>query len=301
MSEVIIPTTKPSGNGSQPSAALAVLSQPRPGLAKALAKAVLACAPVEKAAENSYHKYKYASSEAIIDEGRKALASAGLVLLPVEASLVGSERDGPDRFELVRTLLLLHESGESLPLRVVWPVVPDKGRPLDKATAAADTLSLAYLLRDLLLMPRVDEADEVAARDDRQAQAPAKKEPAKQQKITDHMNYVARLDGYLRKLDVADDGELAALVAKKLGCDPRALHAADPDAATKAAAESGRALFARECSARMEKCGVPALADALALAKLPAGLAFGTMEWRHLENLLAVLRETPAAVVPAGA
>jgi hypothetical protein len=46
----------------------------------------------------------------------------------------------------------------------VWPVTLERGRPLDKAVAIASTSSLGYLLRDLLLMARVDPGDEAAAR-----------------------------------------------------------------------------------------------------------------------------------------
>lgn len=173
----------------------AALSTPRGGLAKALAAAVKACHSVQKDSQNSFHRYAYASADAIIAEAREALASAELALLPVEATLDGTERDGPDRFELRRTFLLVHSSGESAPLHVRWPVVPDKGRPLDKATAAADTLSLSYLLRDLLLMPRVDPADDVSARDDRQQrQQPAKaKEKPKAEPPADGAEFEARV------------------------------------------------------------------------------------------------------------
>lgn len=173
----------PTPPAAQPqhSALASLLTQPRPALAKALAKAIQSCSAVVKADVNQHHKYAYASADTIIEEGRKALAAAGLVLLPVEAALCGSEREGPDRFELVRTFVLLHDSGEAAPLRVVWPVVPQTGRPLDKATAAADTLSLSYLLRDLLLMPRVDPSDDVSGRDDRTPQPKAQPAAAPQQ------------------------------------------------------------------------------------------------------------------------
>lgn len=152
---------------AQPGGALALLAGGRAETAKALAQAVSACHAVEKSSTNDYHKYRYASADAIIEEGRKALSAAGLVLLPIEATVNGFEREGPDRFELIRTFALLHASGEITPLRVCWPITPEKGRPLDKAAAIADTLSLSYLLRDLLLMPRVDPSDDVNARDDR--------------------------------------------------------------------------------------------------------------------------------------
>lgn len=158
--------------------ALALLTEGRPETAKAMVRAISCCHAVEKNSTNSYHKYRYASADAIIETAREALASAGLALLPMEASLNGSERSGPDRFELVRTFVLLHESGEMTPLRVCWPVVPDNGRPLDKATAIADTLSLSYLLRDLLMMPRVDPSDDLNGRDDRSRPQPVRKSEA---------------------------------------------------------------------------------------------------------------------------
>ena len=47
------------------------------------------------------------------------------------------------------------------------PVLPEKGRPIDKAEAGARTYALSYFLRDLLLIPRVDEGSDVDQRDDR--------------------------------------------------------------------------------------------------------------------------------------
>lgn len=135
-------------------------------IAKSLAVAQQKCRSVAKDSKNKFHNYKYASAEAIITEGKNALAETGLALLPVEQTLNGFSPTGEGRFELVRKFLLLDASGEKLPLMVCWPVVPEKGRPLDKATAIAATLSLAYLLRDLLLMPRVNPDDDLAGRQD---------------------------------------------------------------------------------------------------------------------------------------
>jgi hypothetical protein len=94
--------------------------------------------------------------------------------------------------------MLLHTSGERMEITIAWPVVPDRGRPLDKAVASAATTSLSYLLRDLLLMPRVDEADDIAGRDDTHVPAPAKarrgKEPAALSTISqDDMQELAEL------------------------------------------------------------------------------------------------------------
>lgn len=147
---------------------LAAQAASRPHLAGALVKAMIAAHGVEKDSKNSFHKYEYASSEALIEEARTALAANGLAVVPVEQSVNGWEREGENRFELVQTRMILHISGECIVCRSAWPIVPDRGRPLDKATAAADTLSLAYFLRDLLQLPRVDKQADVNTRDDRE-------------------------------------------------------------------------------------------------------------------------------------
>lgn len=152
-------------------------------VALALSKAQQQVRAVDHDARNAYHGYNYTSAESIIEAAKDPLAQNGLALLPLEETLNGHASKGEDRFELVCKFLLIHSSGGSMPLLRHWPVCPEKGRPLDKATAAASTLCLAYLLRDLLLLPRVAPEDEVAARDDRTApaQAPAKGPPPKKE------------------------------------------------------------------------------------------------------------------------
>jgi len=101
---------------------------------------------------------------------------------------------------------------------ICWPVVPDRGRPPDKALASALTTSLAYLLRDLLLMPRVDPADDLAGREDRPAQqqavppvekpkraAPPPGDPTTGQ---DFAAWVDRLDRQLARDGLAEPGAL---------------------------------------------------------------------------------------------
>ena len=139
---------------------------PRGQLAAALIEARRQCRAVEKDSTNTFHKYKYASSEAIIEEAKAALDSSGIAVIPVELSVNGHTKEGEDRFELSRKFLLEHVSGEQRLCACNWPICPEKGRPLDKATAIADTLSLAYFLRDLLMMPRVDPSDDLAGRND---------------------------------------------------------------------------------------------------------------------------------------
>lgn len=142
-------------------------------LAKALAKAQEKAKAVPHDSQNDYHKYWYTSAEAVIGEAKQALAGCGLAILPLSQELAASG----ERVDLHRTFVLLHESGEERTIFVAVPVIPERGRPLDKAVAGASTTSLSYLLRDLLLMPRVDPDDDLAGREDRDPPAP-QRQPA---------------------------------------------------------------------------------------------------------------------------
>jgi hypothetical protein len=133
-------------------------------LAAAIVAAQRALPGVLKDAANSFHRYRYVSSENMIRECRAALHEAGLALVPVSETM----RPAPDLASfgaaavLCASWELFHgASGESTPMAFEWPVVPEKGRPLDKALASARTTGLGYLLRDLLLAPRVDHEDDM--------------------------------------------------------------------------------------------------------------------------------------------
>jgi hypothetical protein len=144
-----------------------------PSLASALAAAQAKCRPVAKNAENSFHHYKYASAEALFAEAKEAFTGTGLALVPLEMRVESKA----ESHTLVRKFALMHGDA-SLALDVQWPIIPDKGRPLDKAMAAAATASLAYLLRDLLQIPRVGKNEEMDSRDDtRRDEKPANGEP----------------------------------------------------------------------------------------------------------------------------
>lgn len=130
-------------------------------IAAALVTAQKAAHAVEKGSKNTFHRYAYASAEDVIEASRKALAAGDLALLPLGYEV--SEDCG----RLRARYALLHASGDKLELSSETPVVPEKGRPLDKAVATAKTYDLSYLLRGLLLLPRVEEGTEVDARDDR--------------------------------------------------------------------------------------------------------------------------------------
>lgn len=144
-------------------------------LAAALVKAQTEARAVEKTAYNQHHKFNYASADAMIAEGRIALATAGLSLVTLgwkfEPGAIG---DAPGR--VVVRYMLTHTSGQALSWESSTFVVPGKGRPEDKAEFGAVTENLGYTLRGLLLLPRVEEGANVSGRDDRSyepRQAPA--------------------------------------------------------------------------------------------------------------------------------
>lgn len=164
---VSVPT---NGNGGT-----VALSGPGcPSLSQALAGARDRCKMAVKDKRNDYHKYSYASADEIIATASEALAGSGLAIIPESQELVTVGSGTTSVFALNRTVLISHASGEYVPLRINgWPVIPERGRPLDKAFAIALTSSLSYMLRDLLQMPRGDSAD-MNARVDNE---PPQKEP----------------------------------------------------------------------------------------------------------------------------
>lgn len=160
-----------------------------PTLVRALIAAQRRAKAVAKNAENLFHKYKYASADAVIDEASECLAAEGLAVFPVSVGRdpeqvdhvwqIEKDEKGADASFIVtpRRILaiysLVHESGEEREFRSSTPVIPERGRPEDKAEFGARTENLGYALRDLLLIPREDQAKETpSARDDRQTPPP---------------------------------------------------------------------------------------------------------------------------------
>jgi hypothetical protein len=181
-------------------------------LAEAVAAARDKCEPAPKSSENAYHKYRYASAEAIIGEATEAMKDTGLSLVPLSKRLRAVAVGTISYYELEQRFLLIHPSGESVPLEIVWPVVPDRGRPLDKAIATAATSSLAYLLRDLLLMPRVDPESEMDARaDDCEPAAPASPPAKPAEKSSGTESEMREREGLI---SVEQHDELSKLIAE---------------------------------------------------------------------------------------
>lgn len=163
-----------------PVAAQVVMDErPPPKLCKALVAAQAVAKAVSKNAENKFHRYKYASAEAVIEEAKECLAQADLGILATDWYLGGAPfervevgKNGKKTVSVAGRIfvsyLIIHgESGESLRVRSSSPVVLESGRPEDKAEFGALTQNLAYTLRAVLLLPREDESTSVDTRDDR--------------------------------------------------------------------------------------------------------------------------------------
>jgi hypothetical protein len=138
-------------------------------LLAALAKAQAQAQGVEKGSVNTFHRYKYASAEDVIAVSREALAGTGLAFVCTSATVAWGEPA-----VLTCRYALVHESGASMELVSETPVIPEKGRPEDKAVATAKTYDLGYALRGLLLLPRVEEGADADQRDDRHREPRAK-------------------------------------------------------------------------------------------------------------------------------
>lgn len=155
------------------------IADPTARLYAAIAEAQRVARGVEKSSVNPFHRYHYAGTEAMILEAKDAMAQTGLALVIVSSRIYsdgtrlegekGKEREAPQHF-IASRWRVLHKDGGSLDTEeVCWPIVPEKGRPLDKATAAARTASLGYMLRDVLMLARVEEGTDLdhPSRDDR--------------------------------------------------------------------------------------------------------------------------------------
>ena len=147
----------------------------------ALAEAQRHAKMVGKDGTNAFHKYAYTTAESVIEEVRICLSSFGLALSKtdsriVESAMQGYELIGKDQVRtfrycsLVTTWELTHKDGYSRTIGVEWPIVPEKGRPIDKAVAVADTSTISYLLRDVLCLTRKDADDDM--NDDRRDSHP---------------------------------------------------------------------------------------------------------------------------------
>jgi hypothetical protein len=122
-------------------------------LAAALAIARDRCLPAEKDAYHSYHNYWYASSDSVLKSGNAALQGSGVSLIPINHVLKIVGTGNTAHYELERNWLLVHSSGESLALKTPWPVLPERGKPLNVSIKIAMKESMAMLVQGLLQIP----------------------------------------------------------------------------------------------------------------------------------------------------
>lgn len=144
-------------------------------IAAGLHAAQKAAIPVGKDATHTHHKYKYVSADSMIAEGRAALREGGLALFPAGWRFESAPDEGGSVIgRVVVRYVLSHVGGAWCAWESSAFVIVEKGRPADKAELGALTENLAYTLRGLLLLPRVDEQTAIELRDDRNYDPAAK-------------------------------------------------------------------------------------------------------------------------------
>jgi len=113
----------------------------------AMMKAQMGLESVSKDATNDWGKYGYTSAEQMITKCRQTLLGNGLVFSRTNWELVDDK--------VCSEFLIVHaESGQQI--RFSNQMVFVGGKNPDKAVLAALTTSMNYMLRDLLLIPRVE-------------------------------------------------------------------------------------------------------------------------------------------------
>jgi hypothetical protein len=140
-----------------------------------LVAAQMAMARVTKDSRVAFgnQRYAYTSAEDMIGACREALLSAGLALVRTwDISHIAEH----GAFVVSDFVLCWNGGSHGIAVRVPFPIVSQGGKGDDKALATALTSSLGYFLRDLLLVPKEDDAQqtvrapEMDARDDRKIQ-----------------------------------------------------------------------------------------------------------------------------------
>lgn len=136
-----------------------------PEIAAALVDAQLAAKPVAKDGWNKDKGYAFATSEAILDEGRQALANSGLAAFATEPAFVEEWSTSPEegsKPQLISwcemSLNLVHRSGQGLTFKIRHPVfftIPNSNAA--QPFGVARTRALGLFVRDLLLLPALGE------------------------------------------------------------------------------------------------------------------------------------------------
>lgn len=182
-------------------------------LVAALSRAVLASKRIDNDAYNDHHKFPYTSADAVLEEARRALAEQGLVVV---SDWAPGDQHSEDERTIHITRTLYHEGGGSVRTEQTWSVILQKGRPWDRALAGALTASLAYYLRDLLMLPRGASTDAPEARNDTDYRPPSERSvaPKRAAKYVDpDFDEEAVLQAFREVSDLATTEERAAIDA----------------------------------------------------------------------------------------
>jgi len=182
----------------------------------ALCAAQGAAEAITKGEQNPFGKYNYVPIEVMIHEAKKCLVPNGLAIVPISSRLEVTGTDGVPAIQH-QIWLVTHTSGQSLVIRNDWPVVPNKGMPMDKATAAADSSGLKYTLRDLLQFPATDPGTELddPKRDHRNPKNAAEDKPTPKPEHPGRAERKELTQGeILHKLDLANSTKLVRQIAK---------------------------------------------------------------------------------------
>lgn len=136
-------------------------------LYKSLLEAQKSLTGICKDANNDFANYKYVSAEEMVKTAREVLLNNGIVV-GRKSWFYAPEPDGT--YKVTSFLFATHpESNERVDFTIELPAVTRKGTPQDKAVACALTSSLSYFLRDLLMLPRFDPAENMDTHDDQHA------------------------------------------------------------------------------------------------------------------------------------
>ena len=130
------------------------MTQKKITLAHALARAQASADRIDKDSRNDFARFDYTSAESMMAMWTVIGEAHGLSLYPAALNIEGDN---------LRTCWVLEHaaSGTNREIRMDWPIVEAKGKPRDKAVASARTSSLGYLIRDLLVAPRVHPTDDM--------------------------------------------------------------------------------------------------------------------------------------------
>lgn len=125
---------------------------------QALLKAQKSIGGVSKDKVNAHSHYKYTSTEHLVSVARRVLIENGLVVGRRNWSFEQNAADS-ELLKVRSTLFISHpESGEGFDETVEFPAIIRKGTSFDKAVCASLSTALAYWLRDILLLPRIDDS-----------------------------------------------------------------------------------------------------------------------------------------------